>query len=135
MQPTTSDSVEIAQFLRTNILRYSDIYFLDFTLLQTADTHSKLRHVLLQASVGGSLDPDCSWLIGTEDCHLCTLAQADYLTASAAHALPALQAVDVLGFEPTLMALIAPNIPVLITKETLLVYPFGLMDIIALVQH
>lgn len=75
---------------------------------------------------------DANWLIGTEDCHLCEEVKKLYQLAQRTTSLADLYQIDVLELDQFLMAILAPKIPILITKNALLIYPFGLLDIVNL---
>lgn len=138
---TDHDYKETAQFLKQYVLRYADVYFLNFPELQkTGQAVQDMRAVLAYAYHGAetllsAAARECFWLIGTADCHWCEQAQQDYVLATEAYALPPLLVLDVMDFESTLMALLAPNIPVLLGFDDLLVCPFGLLDIVALKEN
>lgn len=123
---------ETAHFLKQYVLRYAQVYFLEHPLTTSQNPIDALRLVLAHAYQGIKPDACATWLIGTEDCQLCDKAYADYQTACQGYSLPALVRLDVLDFEPTLMALLAPNIPILLGLDDLLVCPFGLLDIVAM---
>ncbi len=144
----TQDYRETAQFLKQYLLRYADVYFLQYDgvvdgglndgLLPKKDNNDdtlKIMRAVLAKSYTGQAslrdEPDCDnfWLIGTKDCSLCDTAYRDYHIACQSYDLPKLSVLDVLDFEPTILALLAPNIPILIGHKELLVCPFGLLDI------
>lgn len=84
--------------------------------------------------------PTKLWFIATEDCHLCDSAY-DNLKLAAYSIDPALLTdcvVDVLDLPDEFAQTLAARIPVLIartpTKTYSLYYPFGIMDIVALLQ-
>lgn len=123
---------ETAHFLKDYVLRYAQVYFLEHPLTTNQSSISALRSVLAHAYTGKTPALDTAWLIGTSDCTLCDSAYANYKTACQSYPLPDLVRLDVLDFEPTLMALLAPNIPILLGLDELLVCPFGLLDIVAM---
>lgn len=125
---------ETAHFLKDYVLRYAQVYFLEHPLTVHDNEMAALRAVLAHAYQGKRPSLDATWLIGTSDCQLCDRAYVDYQTACQSHLLPELVRLDVLDFEPTLMALLAPNIPILLGLNDLLVCPFGLLDIVAMYE-
>lgn len=76
---------------------------------------------------------DKVWLIGTEGCHLCETAYREYQMLAQRQSLPELCVLEVLDFDSKIMAIVAPHIPVLVGFDRLLVYPFGLLDMNAMV--
>lgn len=77
------------------------------------------------------LDADALWLIGTDGCHLCDDVLIMLNKISERTPLPAVAVLDVMDFNDNVMTILAPHIPILVGKTALLVYPFGMMDVLA----
>lgn len=79
---------------------------------------------------------DKSWyLLGTDGCHLCDHAKALIKTAAQSYPLPTVIVLDLAdAIDERLVDLLGKHIPILLTKQQMLCYPFGLMDITQLVM-
>lgn len=75
---------------------------------------------------------DQLWLIGTEGCHLCKNVYRDYQMLAKRQSMPELCVLDVMEFDDKILSIIAPQIPILVGFQQLLVYPFGILDINAI---
>lgn len=71
---------------------------------------------------------EAPWLLGTIGCHLCTDAQ-HLLTQFQCVYPVSYQYVDIADFDDTLMMVFATSIPVLLTANERLDFPFSLMDL------
>lgn len=104
-----------------------------FALRQHPDLQG-IRHALITAySIHATpLQPDAWWLIGTDGCHLCELAEHDIMQVKGLYPLPDLQVLEILEFDASVIQIFSPLLPILITPTSLLTYPFGVMDIISI---
>lgn len=68
------------------------------------------------------------WLLGTSSCHLCDIA-AQVMARLQAVQNVTYQNVDISEFDEDLMMLFATSIPVLLTKNQRLDYPFSVLDL------
>ncbi len=68
------------------------------------------------------------WLLGTSSCHLCEVAE-QLLTRLQAVQNITYQNVDISEFDEPLMLRFATSIPVLLTKNQRLDYPFSVLDL------
>lgn len=68
------------------------------------------------------------WLLGTSGCHLCEVAE-QLLTRLQAVQNITYQDVDISEFDEPLMLRFATSIPVLLTKNQRLDYPFSVLDL------
>ncbi len=68
------------------------------------------------------------WLLGTSGCHLCDDAELLVKRLQAVEPLD-YQNVDIADFDETLMLAFATNIPVLLTIDKRLDYPFSVLDL------
>ena len=68
------------------------------------------------------------WLLGTAGCHLCTEAETLLSHFQLVQPIAYVQ-VDIADFDNILMMDFADNIPVLLTTNTRLNYPFSVMDL------
>lgn len=75
---------------------------------------------------------DGMWLISTDNCQLCETAIADYHAVERLTACVPAHIIDVLDFDETMSAVLAPFVPILINQKDLLTYPFGVLDIVQL---
>lgn len=81
-----------------------------------------------------SLKSTSNWrLYGTLGCHLCDEAEI-LLQQAQAVADFSFEKVDIADFPEAQMRQFADKIPVLVTPQKTLFYPFSLMDIVALTQ-
>lgn len=69
------------------------------------------------------------WLVGTEDCHLCDQMWALCQQAMMGADLKIVQ-VELTAFNDTIAKVLAPCIPVLLRRADVVVYPFGLFDVL-----
>ena len=89
-----------------------------------------LRAQIIHAipKLGADDAKEAPWLLGTVGCHLCTDAQQ--LLAQFQCVYPvSYQYVDISDFDDTLMMAFATSIPVLLTSNERLDFPFSLMDL------
>lgn len=68
------------------------------------------------------------WLLGTSSCHLCEVAE-QLLNRLQAVQNTTYQNVDISEFDELLMMQFATSIPVLLTTNTRLDYPFSVLDL------
>lgn len=68
------------------------------------------------------------WLLGTAGCHLCTTAQNLMSRLQAVEPVTFID-VDISDFDESLMMVFATAIPVLLTKDQRLNYPFSVLDL------
>lgn len=98
------------------------------------DQYAQLYRLILdqfQIEMGQTSD----WfLIGTEECHLCQLAQTTLLLAQKNHPSIRYHKLDLADAE-SLVDLMGWHIPLLLTPKRLLGYPFGIMDLIGLADQ
>ena len=80
------------------------------------------------------LDPQNKYLVGTDGCHLCDDAKNILLTAQKTHPF-AFTVLDLADADEWLMNEIYTIIPFFITPQTILCYPFGIMDIVFLENY
>lgn len=75
--------------------------------------------------------PDLSdyWLVGTQDCHLCDQMWELCQQAMMGAYLKIVQ-VELTAFDDTVAKAFAPYIPVLVRRADMVVYPFGLFDVL-----
>lgn len=73
--------------------------------------------------------PDNWYLIGTESCHLCHLAQQ---TLDMSHTKATY--LDLMDSSQLIIDTLGTHIPLLLTPKKMLCCPFGLMDILTLTQ-
>ncbi len=99
----------------------------------SAQALAHLRTLFIQAHP--DLPLDGFWLMGTEGCHLCEESWVMLTTLKERLLLPPLYFLDIINLNDTLLDILSLHIPILLTPTALLVYPFGLMDIMALQQH
>lgn len=69
------------------------------------------------------------YLIGTDGCHLCEQAQ-DMLRIVRPDT--SVITLDVIEASDTVITALALHLPVLLTPQTIIAYPFGIMDVVAL---
>lgn len=81
------------------------------------------------------ISTDTWWLIGTEGCHLCELAEYDIRQVANSYPLPHLDTLEVLDFDECIAKIFAPLLPILVTPHALLTYPFGVMDVINIIKN
>lgn len=89
---------------------------------------ASLRHQI--ASQCQELIPDDAdwWLLGTSGCHLCD--QAEMLIKKLQTVTPvSYQLVDIINLDDELMTKFANQIPVIITANSQLNYPFSILDL------
>lgn len=79
------------------------------------------------------LQQDSWWFIGSEDCHLCDDTKNDLRVVQRVCTTPHIQYIDVLDLDTKNARIFAPIIPVLITQNAIAQYPFGVLDMIALI--
>lgn len=74
---------------------------------------------------------DSWYLIGTDGCRLCDVAESIYYQATLTNSLPKLYTLDLADIkEPDpLMDTLGMMIPIILTPSRLLCYPFNVMDI------
>lgn len=68
------------------------------------------------------------WLLGTTGCHLCEVAEQLLIRFQAVEPIR-YRHVDIADFDEDLMMAFATTIPVIITKNKRLNYPFSVMDL------
>lgn len=73
-------------------------------------------------------------LYGTTDCHLCDQAEALLMQCGAAYPI-AWQHLDIADLPEDTMMQLADNIPVLVTTQATLYWPFGLGDLAKLANQ
>lgn len=94
------------------------------------DNINDIRAQIISAvpKLGAESAKDAPWLLGTVGCHLCT--DAENIIAQFQHVYPlSYYQVDISDFDDTLMMAFATSIPVLLTSNERLNYPFSLMDL------
>lgn len=69
------------------------------------------------------------WLIGTDSCHLCDEMWGLCQQAMIRLGVWVIQ-VELTDFDDKVATVLAPHIPVLIRKEDMVVYPFGLLEVL-----
>lgn len=80
------------------------------------------------------LQADSWWLFGTDGCHLCENIQKELTLMQKSHAMPPIQMVDIIDLNEHLLTVMATHIPILITPKAVLNYPFGIMDMMGLLD-
>lgn len=68
------------------------------------------------------------WLLGTSNCHLCDEAE-NLMQRLQAVCTITYQSIDIADFDEALMMKFATSIPVLLTVNTRLDYPFSVLDL------
>ncbi|WP_367109472.1 glutaredoxin family protein [uncultured Psychrobacter sp.] len=68
------------------------------------------------------------WLLGTSGCHLCEVAEQILKHLQAVEPIT-YRYVDIADFDEALMMAFATNIPVILTKDQRLDYPFSVLDL------
>lgn len=92
-------------------------------------------NAIYQAMVTQGFFEKGAWgLVGTDGCHLCETVQGVYALLSQRFDVPKLALVELLELPMGAVNELAVRIPVLVTPDALLVYPFGLMDMQGLVR-
>lgn len=96
--------------------------------LELANDISVLRADIMAAIPNLAQHHEQWWLLGTSSCHLCEVAE-QLLTRLQAVQNVTYQNVDISEFDEDLMMLFATSIPVLLTKNQRLDYPFSVLDL------
>lgn len=82
-----------------------------------------------------TLQADTWWLFGTDGCHLCETVQKELTLIKKSYAISPIQIVDIIDLNESLLTAMATHIPILITPKAVLNYPFGMMDMIGLLDR
>lgn len=95
-----------------------------------SDPMLALRAAIIKATPKLSKDEDQQqwWLLGTSGCHLCDEAENILMRLQAVQPLN-YQNVDIADFDETLMLSFATSIPVLLTVNKRLDWPFSVLDL------
>ncbi|WP_227674578.1 glutaredoxin family protein [Psychrobacter jeotgali] len=96
----------------------------------TQSSAKALRAAIIKAmpSLSESNKKQEWWLLGTSNCHLCEQAEALMKRFQAVQPIT-YQHVDIADFDETLMMAFATTIPVILTENKRLNYPFSVMDL------
>lgn len=100
-------------------------------VLLTQITLDEFRQKLAQ------LYPDLTneWvLLGTDGCHLCEQVKNNLNIIQKSYIIPKIIELDVMDLDETTLNLVANHIPILITNKAITNYPFGIMDIVGLIE-
>lgn len=76
---------------------------------------------------------DAWYLVGTEGCHLCEQSKFVINTVQSQHPHITLIELDIIDSTEAVLEVLGASIPILITPKKMLCYPFGVMDVMALV--
>ena len=96
--------------------------------LDLANDISVLRADIMAAIPNLAQHHEQWWLLGTSSCHLCEVAE-QLLTRLQAVQNVTYQNVDISEFDEDLMMRFATSIPVILTKNQRLNYPFSVLDL------
>ncbi|MDN5565773.1 MAG: glutaredoxin family protein [Psychrobacter sp.] len=96
--------------------------------LNHTDDVQMLRSDIINAMPNLAQHHEQWWLLGTSGCHLCEVAE-QLLTRLQAVQNITYQDVDISEFDEPLMLRFATSIPVLLTKNQRLDYPFSVLDL------
>lgn len=118
-----------SQFILSQLLG-SQVGNQDF--LQTDNVVAMVR-TRLSESYLGQLPADMWWLIATDGCHLCDEVLAHCQMAAMTVDMPKITVIEVMDFDKSVIESLAIHIPILISFDKMLVYPFGVLDVISLV--
>ena len=98
--------------------------------------HADMAGLMAFLSAMHAAHPACDslWLIGSDGCHLChdALSVAELTARRLGHTLP--MPVEVMDFDIQVLDILAPIIPLLVTPQGIITYPFALMDVVALLE-
>lgn len=99
----------------------------------TSTTSQDIYHFRQQLiQVYPTLSADDWYLIGTDGCHLCEKIEQELTIIKNSYHMPNIKLLDVLELPEPLLTRLAAYIPILVTDDKILNYPFGMMDIIEL---
>ncbi len=103
--------------------------------LQTDNAMAMVRTRLSDSYLGQLPIEMCDtwWLIATDGCHLCDEVLAHCQMAAMTVDIPKITVIDVMDFDESVIESLAIHIPILISFDKMLVYPFGVLDVISLV--
>lgn len=101
--------------------------------IETTDVTQIRDLIQQQLSATKNLNTEAWWLLGTVGCHLCDDAENTLRLFSGVVPIT-FQKVDIADFDETLMNQFATTIPVILTPNQQLNYPFSIVDLMALNQ-
>jgi hypothetical protein len=100
---------------------------------EVAALRERIIAALLSLEQDPALVPTEWWLLGTAGCHLCIVAE-DIMSRLQAVQPIRYQHIDIADFDELLMMEFANSIPVLLTSNKRLDYPFSVLDLQLLVD-
>ncbi|WP_066801266.1 glutaredoxin family protein [Moraxella oblonga] len=91
-------------------------------------------YATLLAGFAKTPDDKTWYLIGTEGCHLCEKSMAMINTLNLQNNDINIVELDIMEGGDEIINALGASIPILLTPKTLLCYPFGIMDVLMLLQ-